>query len=224
MSASVVLHPFPDENGFPVVIEHPSKSTSLSTWNDPSEAATVAVTETSDLPASLNGLAFTCETLGEEDWVRMMRVPTKLVEPEPKFPKTEKRRTSGLVIWEPDGRFWLVHPTNAFGGVEATFPKGRLEPELSLLVNAVKEGWEESGILAEPLCWLCDIDRTKTMTRYYLARRISGSPAAAGWESQAVSLVPPNRLLAFLNRPNDQRVLPSLATRTMDGHFARLLR
>lgn len=224
MSASVVLHPFPDENGLPVVIEHPSRSTSPASWCDPSEAATVAVTETAGLPKSLNGLAFTRETLGEEDWARMMRSPIKLLEPEPKFPQTEKRRTSGLVIGEPDGRFWLVHPTNAFGGVEATFPKGRLEPELSLLVNAVKEGWEESGILAEPLCWLCDIDRTKTVTRYYIARRIAGSPAAAGWESQAVSLVPPNRLLEFLNRPNDRRVLPALAARTMDGHLARCLR
>ena len=125
---------------------------------------------------------------------------------EPPFPATDKRRTSGLVIIEPDRRIWLVHPTNQFGRVEATFPKGRLEPGLTLAANAVKEGWEESGLDARPLEWLCDIERTKTITRYYLAFRAAGTPADMGWESQAVQLA------AFLNRPNDRKVLPALQT------------
>lgn len=33
-----------------------------------------------------------------------------------------------------------------------------------------------------------------------------------GWESQAVSLVPADQLAAFLNRPNDRKVLPALQT------------
>lgn len=221
---SGILHPFPDENGRPVIIEHPSASTPSSTWTDPDAAATLAVTDPAPLPEAVNGLAFTHVTLGEADWREMMYRPLRLLVPEPPFPKTPKRRTSGLVIIEPDARIWLVHPTNRFGDVESTFPKGRLEPGLSLLVNAVKEGWEESGILARPLFWLCDIDRTKTVTRYYVAQRQAGSPAAAGWESQAVSLVPASMLLDFLNRPNDRRILPELAAVMADGGVMRRLR
>ena len=130
---------------------------------------------------------------------------------EPPLPKTEKRLTSGLVIAEPDGRFWVVHPSNRYGGVAATFPKGRLDAGLTLVVNAVKEAWEESGLIAEPLSWLCDIDRTKTVTRYYVAKRTGGTPENVGWESQAVSLVPAESLLDYLNRPNDRKILPHLA-------------
>ena len=83
---------------------------------------------------------------------------------------------------------------------------------LTLAANAVKEGWEESGLDARPLEWLCDIERTKTITRYYLAFRAAGTPADMGWESQAVSLVPADQLAAFLNRPNDRKVLPALQT------------
>ena len=162
------------------------------------------------LPAVLNGIALTHAPFECLDWVRFAHELPAVAEPP--FPATDKRRTSGLVIIEPDRRIWLVHPTNQFGGVEATFPKGRLEPGLTLAANAVKEGWEESGLDARPLEWLCDIERTKTITRYYLAFRAAGTPDDMGWERQAVSLVPADQLAAFLNRPNDRKVLPALQT------------
>lgn len=199
-----LFHPQPGELGEKVPVTHPSRSGPVSAWQDPSAPATFSLTDPVELPPSINGIAFTHEHLGEADWERMMG--TFAGRPEPPEPASPKRRTSGLVIAEPDGRFWLVHPTNQFGGVEATFPKGRLEPGLSLIVNAVKEAWEESGILADPGQYLCDVERTKTITRYYMARRIAGTPADAGWESQAVSLVPAAELLHFLNRPNDRKV------------------
>ena len=203
-----VLHPQLDENGLPVEVSRPAASGPVSDWTNPSRAATYSITDPVELPRSLNGVAFTRESLGASDWARLMVRYADFEEPA--FPKTEKRRTSGMVVLESDGRIWLAHPTNQFCGVEATFPKGRLEPGLSLVVNAVKECWEESGLVAEPLQWLCDVERTKTMTRYYLARRTGGSPVGMGWESQAVSLVPVGELEDFLNRPNDRKVLPSL--------------
>ncbi len=214
---ALYFHPARDENGDPVPVFSPTSGSAPGTWLNPDEAATWSVTHPGILPERLNGIPFTHEEMGENDWRALMKRCRKF--PEPPEPESPKRRTSGLVIIEPDQRIWLAHPTNQFGDVEATFPKGRLEPGLSLVVNAVKEGWEESGIVAEPLSYLCDIERTKTITRYYLARRTAGSPKDAGWESQAVSLVPPHELLHFLNRPNDRKVLPfiALALRSRSG-------
>ena len=205
-----IFHPQLDENGEPVAVSRPTRSSHVSAWGDSGAVATFSITDPTLLPAVLNGIALTHAPFECLDWVRFAHELPAVAEPP--FPATDKRRTSGLVIIEPDQRIWLVHPTNQFGGVEATFPKGRLEPGLTLAANAVKEGWEESGLDARPLEWLCDIERTKTITRYYLAFRAAGTPADMGWESQAVSLVPADQLAAFLNRPNDRKVLPALQT------------
>lgn len=206
---AIFFHPQPDETGAPVPVFRPTPATAPGTWLDPQARATYSVTERARLPKSLNGVAFTHESLGTDDWARFIRLYRDF--PEPPEPESPKRRTSGVVMVEPDHRIWIVHPTNQFGDVEATFPKGRLEPGLTLLVNALKECWEESGLVAQPLAYLCDVERTKTVTRYYLARRTAGSPADVSWESQAVTLVPAHGLLALLNRPNDRRILPFLA-------------
>ena len=51
----------------------------------------------------------------------------------------------------------------------------------------------------------------QTETRFYLALRITGSPVLAGWESQAVGLVPVDDLTLFLNREYDRKVVPYVA-------------
>jgi 8-oxo-dGTP pyrophosphatase MutT (NUDIX family) len=60
-----------------------------------------------------------------------------------------ERAAAGAVVMEPDGRLWLVAPSNGFGGYLATFPKGRVEPGISLQATAIREVWEE-----------CDSSRT----------------------------------------------------------------
>lgn len=45
-----------------------------------------------------------------------------------------------------------------------------------------------------------------------MARRVGGTPALCGWESQAVSLVPFDRLCGILNRDRDRTVLAALKT------------
>lgn len=203
------LHPQPDENGNPLLIEAPSAPSDAAAWLDPDASATYSATHGGALPAALNDVAFTSEKFeGKAVKAAMMRLAKFR---EPPLPVTQKRFTSGLVVAEPDGRFWVVPPSNRYAGADATFPKGRLDAGLTLVVNAMKETWEESGLIAEPVCWLCDIDRTKTVTRYYMARRTGGTPKNVGWESQAVSLVPAEALLEFLNRPNDRKILPFLA-------------
>jgi len=93
-----------------------------------------------------------------------------------------------------------------------TFPKGKVEPELSFQANAIKEAWEEGGIKANIVGLLGDVERTTSVTRYYLARRVAGNPAEAiTWESQAVHLCPISKLTEFLDAKVDHSVVDLLA-------------
>lgn len=181
-------------------------------WLDARAEATFAVTEKDTLPAGLYGISFSPledppETVS--DWEA---IDGLFGVDEPSYPtQYGLRLTSGCVVFEPDDRIWVVHPSNGFQGVKVTFPKGRWDDEsISLLTNAVKETYEESGLWVKPVDYLCDVVRTRTVTRYYMAERITGTPVNMGWESQAVSLVPLSRLERVLNRPNDRKVLPYL--------------
>lgn len=207
-----ILHPCLDENGKPVVVAHPSGSTDRAAWLDPKSTATLSRTLPPDIPEAVNGIAFseTVPVQGEDP--RQWRAITPdAVAGEPNFVLPPGfRATSGCVVLEPDRRVWIVHPTNEFMGTKATFPKGRVEPVLSLAQNAVKETFEEAGIVVEPFAFLTDVARRIVVTRYYLARRTGGAPALAGWESQAVSLMPFEQAAAALNREGDQAVLSAL--------------
>ena len=207
-----ILHPCLDENGKPVVVAHPSGSTDRAAWLDPKRTATLSRTLPPDIPEAANGIAFseTVPVQGEDP--RQWRAITPdAVAGEPNFVLPPGfRATSGCVVLEPDRRVWIVHPTNEFMGTKATFPKGRVEPVLSLAQNAVKETFEEAGIVVEPFAFLTDVARRIVVTRYYLARRTGGAPALAGWESQAVSLMPFEQAAAALNREGDQAVLSAL--------------
>ena len=207
-----ILHPCLDENGKPVVVAHPSGSTDRAAWLDPKRTATLSRTLPPDIPEAVNGIAFseTVPVQGEDP--RQWRAITPdAVAGEPTFVLPPGfRATSGCVVLEPDRRVWIVHPTNEFMGTKATFPKGRVEPVLSLAQNAVKETFEEAGIVVEPFAFLTDVARRIVVTRYYLARRTGGAPALAGWESQAVSLMPFEQAAAALNREGDQAVLSAL--------------
>ena len=120
------------------------------------------------------------------------------------------RAASGVVIEEPDGRVWLVSPTNAFGGYKNTFPKGKVDPGLSLQANAIKEAYEESGLRVEITGYLVDVDKTTSTTRYYTARRVGGVPIDMGNESEAVVLVSKKDLIESLNQPVDHKVANAL--------------
>ena len=115
-----------------------------------------------------------------------------------------------MVAVEPDGRVWVVAPTNAFGGYPATFPKGSVEPGMSLQATALREAWEEAGLAVQLTSFLVDIKRSTSFTRYYLAKRIGGNPADMGWESQAVMLAPVAELSNLLTNKNDQPILEAL--------------
>lgn len=204
-----IIHPRPDEAGKPVVIKHPSTPTAIETWADSTAIATVV--PDGQVPIELHGVALTPWAgypRSTEGWGYLDGLNEDL--DEPPLEASGKKPAAGAVILEPDGRVWVVHPTNQFGGYQATFPKGRVDVGLSLQAAALRECWEEVGLQVRITGYLGDFERTTTRTRLYLAERVGGTPAAMGWESQAVSLVPLSKLGAILNGAADKPVLERL--------------
>ncbi len=205
------FHPRPDEHGQQVELMAPSQATDVSSWADPGQIATI--TPGAAGPAALNGIVFA-------DWVeapttaagwegQAEQAAAPFTEP-PVASAPGKTAASGVVVVEDDGRVWVVSPSNAFGGYVNTFPKGKLDRGLSMRGNALKEGFEESGLQLVLTGFLCDSLRSTSVTRYYLARRVGGHPSSMGWETQAVSLVPRVRLAEFVNHKNDQVILQAM--------------
>lgn len=203
----MTLHPFPDDDGKPVILRAPSTASPLAAWDDPLQVATVI--PGGDLPAQLNGIAFAPCAL--PDTASLSNVDEPPFALPPGF-----KAAAGAVILEPDGRAWLVAPSNGFGGYAATFPKGRVDPGCGLAATAVREAWEEAGLRIAIDSFLLDARRTQTYTRYYLARRIGGSPAAMGWETQAVHLAPLALLDVVAAHRNDAAIIAALRSR-QDG-------
>jgi 8-oxo-dGTP pyrophosphatase MutT (NUDIX family) len=194
-------HPCRNDEGQPVLIHRPSAPTALSHWSDAAAHATVV--PGGAMPALVNGLAPAPCALA---------LPEALASiPEPEFIlPAGMKAAAGAVVLEDDGRVWLVSPTNGFGGYTSTFPKGRVDPGTSLQHTAVREVFEESGLLVRLEAFLIDLRRTQTYTRYYVARRIAGCPSAMGWETQAVHLVPAARLDEVAVHPNDAAIIGAL--------------
>jgi 8-oxo-dGTP pyrophosphatase MutT (NUDIX family) len=219
----MIYHPKLDEHGKTVVLSKPSKATPITAWSNPLEVATAV--PGSELPQELNRIPFA-------EWLDAPRSPEaweRLADysdiAEPTFsPLAGKKPAAGVVIEEADGRVWLVAPSNAFGGYAATFPKGTVEPGASRQATAIKEALEEAGLHVELAGYLADSDRSLSYTRYYRARRIGGNPASMGWESQAVHLVPRDRLADYLTHKNDQPLLKALLAATSKLAAADILR
>ena len=200
-----VIHPQKGLHGQSVPIHEPTVPTMEHTWADPS--ATAVFVPTGETPTELNGVAF-------REWETAPATLDEWQDVDGQLPGLEepalitngKEAAAGVVIEELDGRVWLINPTNGFAGYTATFPKGRADDGLSLQATAIKEAFEESGLQVEIIGLIGDVERTQTVTRYYRARRIGGTPAAMGWETQAVQLVPKQDLFAALNQTVDHIV------------------
>ena len=203
------LHPKPDEHGRPVRIGSPSTPTAMHGWSSAQEVATVV--PGGPMPPALNGMVVRCwadAPVGLSGWEdRVAAHPVS----EPHFAcPPGLKAAAGVVAMEPDGRFWLVSPSNQFAGYVNTFPKGTVDSGAGLQATALREAFEESGLEVRLTAFLVDVKRSLSYTRYYLARRIGGSPADMGWESQAMHLVPRARLADFLTHKNDAPVLAAI--------------
>jgi len=203
-------HPRKD-NGKLVPLKHPQQPTSMDTWANPSAVATA--TPDSSVPAVINGIEAHPWLQAPKDSAGWEQLAQTMVFDEPPMKVVAgKGPASGAVVVEADGRVWVVSPINGFGGYANTFPKGKLDLKegLTLRGNALKEVFEESGLQVCLTGFLCDSIRSTSTTRYYLARRIGGSPSAMGWESEAVHLIPAKRLPSFTTHVNDQPVVEAV--------------
>lgn len=193
------FHPRDDHEGKPVYIHRPHHASSHTTWHNPDAVATFV--PDGDVPLSINGVAlkpWRDHPRTEDGWEYIDGINDEIHEPEFHV-KPGKHPAAGVVIEEPDGRAWLIHPTNGFGGYDASFPKGTVEDGMSLQASACKEAFEESGLKVEITGFIGDYERTTSVCRMYRAKRVGGTPIAMGWESQAVSLVPKGLLYEQLN-------------------------
>jgi 8-oxo-dGTP pyrophosphatase MutT (NUDIX family) len=202
-------HPEPNNHGLPVVLTNPSTGSPLSAWRHADEPATVI--PGGAVPDELTGTplrAWKDVPASDAEW-NAVEGQCAFAEP-PFLASPGKMPAAGVVILEADGRVWLVAPSNAFGGYTATFPKGRIENDVNRQASAIREAYEEAGLKVKITGFLADSNRTQSYTRYYLAERIGGNPAAMGWESQAVHLVPRSLLAKFLTHANDLPLLKAL--------------
>lgn len=198
-------HPKKNDDGHEVTINYPSKLTAVETWTDPDAVATFL--PHGAVPEALYGVPFAPwedHPRSIEEWAD---VPGQADLDEPPMPAVAGKYVSaGVVVVEPDDRVWLVAPTNQFGGYSATYAKGTQEPGLSLQATAIKEAFEEMGLQVEIVDFIDDVERSTSVCRYYLARRVSGSPSDMGWESQACHLAPKDHLYGILNRSVDHGI------------------
>ena len=204
------FHPKLDDAGKKVGLYHPHIP-NLSGLYNPKAIATF--TPGQKMPAELNGIPFApwADAPTTDDGWENVAGQKELDEPPMHLPPGIKDAASGLIIAEPDGRVWVVSPSNRFGGYKNTFPKGKVEGEMSFQANALKEAYEEAGLKCRIVDFVGDVKRTTSVCRYYLAVREGGSPAECGWESQAVHLVPGGRLRNFLDAAVDRNVVAKLA-------------
>ncbi len=205
-----VLHPKLDEYGKPCIISAPSFPTDPVSWNNPASTAIFVPGGTS--PATLNGIAvfpWTAHPTTDPGWEELdlyMRA-----EDEPPLPESSMPWASGVITVEPDGRVWMVAPSNQFGGHEVTYPKGKQgTSSVSLQANAVRECFEESGLKARITGYLGDFKRSTSITRFYLGERVGGDPSDMGWESQAVLLVPFRDIPSVISATSDFDVFKAI--------------
>ena len=167
-------HPKPDEQGAAVALHSPSSATSPDSWLDPQQSATVVAG--GPMPAVLNGIPFARWRDAPQDnagWAALAGAEGTF--PEPAFePAPGKRVAAGVVIEEPDGRVWVVHPSNAFGGYPATFPKGTRDPGMQLRATAIREAFEESGLRVALTGFLADLTRSRSRTRASSSANLNG--------------------------------------------------
>lgn len=198
-------HPAKDDKGNPVSIDYPTPASPASTWANHNAVATF--TPGGKTPEVLNGVPFKPWTPPKEGWAAVKGTNEKLDQDFPFEPHPTKKTGAGVIIMEPDGRVWLTKPTNEFGGYKNTFPKGTAESGLTLQQNAIKEAYEETGLKVKIVGIAGDIERDTSKARFYIARRVGGTPRDMGWESQAMRLAPEKQAIDLLNREHDKKFM-----------------
>jgi 8-oxo-dGTP pyrophosphatase MutT (NUDIX family) len=166
------------------------------------------VKSTPSQPPAVNNVLLKCWIPPKKpaDWKTVDGIKTDLQEPTFECP-TGWWPGAGTVILEPDNRVWIVEPRNHYYGYTHTLPKGTIDGGLSPQATAIKETWEETGLKVEIVDFIGDYDRKDARARYYLAKRVTGTPMDAGWETHSVKLVTFDVAAQLLNSQVDKSVL-----------------
>lgn len=202
-------HPKTDDKGAAVSIDYPTKSGDPAAWHKADQVATAV--PGGPVPSTLGSVAFK-SWVPPADWTQVEGTKPALDAADPLDVPPGKRAGAGVIILEDDGRMWVTKPTNGFGGYQHSWPKGGIEAGLTLQQTAIKEAWEETGLKVAITGVLGDYEGDTSIARYYVARRVGGTPADMGWESQAMRLVPPARLKTLLNRSRDKQIADDVVT------------
>lgn len=207
-----VLHPHVDDKGNPVTIKYPTKASGPETWHNP--GAVAVFTPGGNTPDQINNIPLASWKPPAEGFAS---IPTNPAFEQPVKAVPGKSIGAGVIILEDDGRIWLTKPTNEFGGYRNTYPKGTQESGLNLQQTAIKEVWEETGLHVEITGIAGDYERTTSVARMFVARRVGGTPKDMGWESQGVRLAPMGQALKLLNQPHDRNILEDFIDENFGG-------
>ena len=139
---------------------------------------------------------------------------------------------ASVVVREPDGRVWIVKPTNEFGDRKYTLPGGGVEAGLTNQQNAMKEVWEETGLQIKITGFAGDFEDSNNGNngRLYVGERVGGAPWDAkveshitnhktgkpAAESETVMLVTPDRAAKLLHRTDDVAQLWATSSMPLD--------
>ncbi|WP_449406123.1 NUDIX hydrolase [Massilia phosphatilytica] len=179
MDTTWTWHPQPDDDGRKVRLHAPSCEANLDGLADPQAALTFV--PGSVCAGMLDGVPLApCARATVDDACRRTGAAPAFDEPPFVLP-AGRHAAAGAVVREADGRLGSWRRRTRSAAIRPTFPKGRVEPGLTLQATAIREVWEESGLHVELTAWLGDFSRTQTFTRFYVARRIGGHPAQMGW-------------------------------------------
>ena len=121
---------------------------------------------------------------------------------------------SGVILLEPDGRIWIRKVANDYGGYIYSFAKGRVDRGYTVQQNAIKETFEELGLVSKIKSWLTDVQGDTSVTRFYLGERIGGHPSFFGQqdivETEFIVLTDKANAMRLLNKDRDKQVLSML--------------
>lgn len=203
------LHPQRGKNGEPFFLHAPTRPGDAKRFSNSRAVATFTPYDI-DLPLVLNGMPLNAwkppQTL--EGWNAVEGQNSLLDIGFPPFTEGPIPTAAGVIIEEPDGRVWLMKSSNGFADAHTSFPKGRQDPGLSLQATAIKEAYEETGLKVKLVGVMeKDFQRGPTHIRYYIGRRVGGTPLDMGWESQGLRLVPADQLDLLLPHEYDQQVI-----------------
>ena len=204
-------HPKRTQDGKAVGIVAPSRPSSPATWHDP--RAIARFVPAGLLPEALSGIRLKPAPQHlDSAWIEELVGREEL---DPPWPVPERdaplSRKSGAIVQEPDGRVWVVVPSNHFANTTATFPKGEIESGDGARPTAWREVLEETGLIVRLERHLTDVVRGDAIVRLYLATRVGGAPTDMGWESQCVMLIPPEMLDMMLTADKETSLLAAAA-------------